>query len=132
MLVVPKAVQDSGFNPVILDAKLTSAYKLLRINGFDHVMQAQNISSKCYRIYFVANTRGNARLGIVTSKKTIPRSVDRNKAKRLVRETFRKHKIKSCEMDLVVMLRPVYAKDTARCRNELESILDKVQNRCVV
>ena len=51
------------------------------------------------------NQLNKARLGIVVAKKNISKSVDRNKAKRKIRELFRIHQIRECSMDLVVMAR---------------------------
>lgn len=46
-----------------------------------------------------------ARLGLIISKKAAPRAVDRNRIKRLVRESFRRQKsLKSA--DYVVMAKP--------------------------
>jgi ribonuclease P protein component len=46
-----------------------------------------------------------SRLGIALTRKLVPRSVDRNRVKRLVREAFRRHLLKIAGLDCVVMLR---------------------------
>jgi ribonuclease P protein component len=48
---------------------------------------------------------GISRLGIALTRKLVPRSVDRNRIKRLVRETFRRHFLKRAGIDCIVMLR---------------------------
>jgi ribonuclease P protein component len=48
---------------------------------------------------------GPARLGLAISKKQVKRSVDRNRLKRLVRESFRHHRGLLEGMDLVVLAR---------------------------
>ncbi|MGZ5035504.1 MAG: ribonuclease P protein component [Usitatibacter sp.] len=52
---------------------------------------------------------GVSRLGIALTRKLVPRSVDRNRVKRLVRETFRHHFLKRAGVDCVVMLRERFA-----------------------
>jgi ribonuclease P protein component len=46
-----------------------------------------------------------ARIGIITSKRVAARAVDRNRAKRLVREAFRQIRHRLGAVDVVVQLR---------------------------
>jgi ribonuclease P protein component len=48
---------------------------------------------------------GASRLGIALTRRLVPRSVDRNRVKRLVRDTFRRHVAKRAGFDCVVSLR---------------------------
>ncbi len=55
----------------------------------------------------VANTEGDlARLGLAISKKCAKGAVERNRLKRIVRETFRTHRDMLAPFDFVVMCRP--------------------------
>lgn len=128
MRVVPEAVQDSQFN--IPAAKFTIAHRLLREDGFGHVVHAESMANRHFKVFFAQNGRNNARLGIVSSKKILPRAVDRNRVKRLIRETFRQHSIKSRKLDVVVMVRPAYAQEASMQNNNLAMLLDGVENRC--
>jgi len=47
----------------------------------------------------------NARLGLAISKKSLKRAVDRNRLKRLIRESFRLHQVILKGLDLVVVNR---------------------------
>ena len=51
------------------------------------------------------NDGSHARIGIIASKRVAPRAVDRNRAKRLVREAFRKLRHRLGGVDVVVQLR---------------------------
>ena len=46
-----------------------------------------------------------SRLGLVVSKKNISKSVERNRVKRLIRESFRKNKSQIPNLDVVVLIR---------------------------
>ena len=48
---------------------------------------------------------GFSRLGIALTRRLVPRSVDRNLVKRVLRDTFRRHAVKSAGFDCVVALR---------------------------
>jgi len=50
----------------------------------------------------VPNQYGHARLGVVVGRKALPRAVDRNRFKRLVREQFRKVTAQLPPLDIVV------------------------------
>jgi len=47
------------------------------------------------------------RLGLAISKKNAKRAVDRNRIKRLIRESFRQNRCKLPAIDLVIMAKPV-------------------------
>ncbi len=71
-------------------------------------------------VYALPNDRGQARLGLAISRKAARRAVDRNRIKRLVRETFRHHRAELGAMDLVVVARAGIAElSAARLRTQL-------------
>jgi ribonuclease P protein component len=125
--VAPRAVQDLLFS---ISSKFTIAHRLLRKNGFDHVMHAENILDKYFKIFFVHNEENNARLGIIASKKTLPNSADRNCVKRIIRETFRQHNIKIQPLDLVVMVRCAYPQERNAQNKSLDTLFRRIENRC--
>ena len=51
------------------------------------------------------NSNTTARLGLVFGKKNVPRSVDRNRLKRITREQFRLQKKLASGLDIIVMAR---------------------------
>lgn len=56
-------------------------------------------------VYARPNGLVHARIGIIASKRVAPRAVDRNRAKRLVREVFRAMRYRLTGTDVVVQLR---------------------------
>ncbi|HZP14064.1 MAG TPA: ribonuclease P protein component [Nevskiaceae bacterium] len=72
-----------------------------------------------------------ARLGLAISRKALPRAVDRNHIKRLVRESFRARAASLPGADVVVMARA--AAGTAEpmaLRSGLDRLWDQVRERC--
>jgi len=65
------------------------------------VAQAAAVFSMRYRL----NTHGSARLGLAISKRVSRRAVERNRIKRLVRESFRRMRMQLPPMDVMVMAR---------------------------
>jgi ribonuclease P protein component len=54
-------------------------------------------------VLFLPNGRPDARLGTAVAKKILRRAVDRNRVKRLIRESFRLRQHDLAGLDLVVM-----------------------------
>ena len=130
MHAAPRVVQDSQSSITAISAKFTAAQRLLRKDGFGRVVNAESISDKKFKIFFLHNDNKIARLGIIASKKTLPNAVDRNRVKRIIREMFRQHNIKFRTLDLVVMVRRAYAQELdSRCEN-LETLFSRIENRC--
>lgn len=81
-------------------------------------------------MHALPNNLGYPRLGIVVSKKTARRSVDRNYMRRVVREWFRYHRNKITSLDLVVRInKPFGRADFAQMQVELQHLLDKMCKR---
>ena len=127
MLVVPRVVQDSLFKH---DYSFTAAQRIPRSEGYGNCLKSQPLTDKYYKVFFVPNTLKMARLGIVVAKRFVPRSVDRNLAKREIRELFRIHQIKICGIDIVVMMRNAERSDKNTRRGGLSKLFSRVAIRC--
>src|SRR4029453_5471018 len=69
---------------------------------------------------------GATRLGIALTRRLVPLATERNRFKRLVREAFRRHEVKSRGLDCVVALRkPFKASMAVALRDELRQLLDQ-------
>ena len=113
-----------------ISSKFTVEYRLLRADSFDHVIRAENITTKQFKIFFAGNSKKNARLGIVASKKMLPKAADRNRIKRIIREVFRDHHIKQRKLDLVVMVARDYSKQFGAQIDNLKKLFSQVEDRC--
>jgi ribonuclease P protein component len=79
----------------------------------------------------VAEGGGNtSRLGIALTRRMVPLASRRNFLKRLVREAFRRHEVKSRGIDCVVALRkPFDASAAAALRDEVLGLFDQLLSR---
>ena len=60
---------------------------------------------RCFQLRYAPNVLGMARLGLAISKQVSRRAVERNRLKRLVRESFRRVRHRLPAVDVVVMAR---------------------------
>jgi len=67
--------------------------------------QGRVVSSRLFVVRTKNNNLSHARLGLIASRKALPRAVDRNRGKRLVREVFRQAQQDLAAIDVVVQLR---------------------------
>lgn len=69
-----------------------------------------------------------ARLGLIVGKRVLRRAVDRNRARRVVREVFRCNRLELPEVDIVVQL--VSVANAAAIRETLLIVFGELRNRC--
>ncbi len=67
---------------------------------------SSRFSHKNYLILVRRNLGAGARLGLVISKKSVPTAVNRNRIKRMVRESFRLHWPRLPSVDVIFLARP--------------------------
>ena len=125
---VPKAASGSRCDTVAR-FRLERRKRLLAKPQFDRVFNAPDINVRREGIRAVAtrNDCNCCRLGLVVSRRAVPKSVDRNLAKRLIRESFRGFQHRLPAVDVVVVVRrsdPSGARDTLR--EELGRTLSRV------
>ncbi|KTD44858.1 ribonuclease P protein component [Legionella quateirensis] len=77
----------------------TKTQRLLTKKDYDHVFeQAKKIVTTEFVVLYRNNNLGYARLGLALSKKMIAKAHDRNRIKRLLRESFRIQKLPAVDM----------------------------------
>ena len=78
--------------------------KLLTADHYKHVFnQSQRFGNKSITVLTRENSLDHPRLGLAISKKSVKRAVDRNRIKRIFRESFRLHQHKLPNVDIVAM-----------------------------
>lgn len=77
-----------------------------------------------------AGRPGASRLGIALTRRLVPLATDRNYVKRLVREAFRRHRVKSAGVDCVVTLRGKWRSSDARALDcEIRALFEQIAAR---
>jgi len=72
-----------------------------------------------------------ARLGLAVPRRTVPKAWQRNRLKRLIRESFRHHKAALHGLDVVVLVTPrALAADSAVRRTTLERLWSEIAAKC--
>ena len=80
--------------------------RLLKPGDFKTVFdEAVRSGDALLTVFARPNSLGVARLGLAISKKHLKLAVDRNRVKRLIRESFRRHQTRLQGLDIVVMAR---------------------------
>jgi ribonuclease P protein component len=89
--------------------------KLRQRSEFEAVLASPlpALVSSCFIVRALARAAGPARLGIIVSSKVLRRAVDRNRAKRVVRETFRAVHRELPPADVVVQVRSAWRRTRA-------------------
>ena len=86
--------------------------------------------------FFTANTQRNdltwARLGMSIAARNLRRAVDRNRVRRLIRESFRMHQQELPALDIIIGARASTIKaDRADLRASLDKLWQKIAASCV-
>ena len=104
-------------------ARLPRSRRLAKREEFDHVTKARQSSrDECFNVYANQNQMPYARLGVTVSRHVSPRAVARNRIKRQIRESFRRHQHLFAGLSIVVTAQR--AAD-ARANVDLQRSLDK-------
>jgi ribonuclease P protein component len=84
--------------------------------------QPQKSVDSCFTVLYKRGETGHPRLGLAVAKKNSKRAVDRNRIKRIIRESFRHHRNDLDSADIVVLSRMSTAQKSNR---ELQDALKK-------
>lgn len=101
-------------------------------SDFDAAYRSGNkIGDTCFFIVIRPNQQGNARLGLSISARTVGIAVNRNRIKRVIRESFRLHQHLLPAADLIVNSRNgARDADNAELAQRLEQLWKNVVKRC--
>ncbi len=107
--------------------------RLLTSGDYQHVFRQARykVSSKRILILATENGMARARLGLVVGKKHLKLAVQRNRFKRLARESFRHQQHELAGLDIIVLVRGNLAhEENARIRQSIDTLwLDLIRRR---
>lgn len=105
--------------------------RLTQSAQFVAVLAARNAAmGRRFMVRAKPNGMLHARLGIIAGRKALPRAVDRNRSKRLVREVFRAARPMLAALDVVVLCRSAVARrEQSAGREELAALFATVSAR---
>ena len=87
--------------------------RLLTAKQYSHVFSdARRFGNHAFTLLVRVNDQAHPRLGLAIAKKSAKRAVDRNRIKRLLRESFRKKQHQLPPIDIIAMCRPAAVKLT--------------------
>ena len=116
--------KDLAFSKVSSsEVKYASFNRLKRPEDFQRAFSSgQRSADKQFLFIVRTNNLDYARLGLAVPKKHVHKAVERNRIKRVIRESFRHRKQKMLGLDLVVLIRRPVKKLN---QNRFDFILDK-------
>ena len=87
--------------------RFTRDFRLLSPADFKSVFDGAKHKVSCRYILMLAikQQTSQTRLGMVVAKKNVSKSVERNRVKRLIRESFRHARLQLPGLDIVVLIR---------------------------
>jgi len=106
--------------------------RLTRAIEFQQVFKNNfRISDACLTILVGKNAGDYPRLGFAIARKQVPKAVQRNALKRLLRESFRRNRTRLPARDMVIMVRrEILASDAAGVRRALDRHWNSIIEQC--
>lgn len=80
---------------------------------FKQALHADCLTNKWFSVYLRKNEYGFSRLGIIVSKKAMPKAIARNFAKRMIREVFRCNFLVDYPLDVIVRAKRQFKLETS-------------------
>jgi len=112
--------------------QFTRQQRLLKAKEYEYVFARPcKLTDRYLTILVRDNGRVIGRLGLAVAKKRVALAVDRNRIKRLVRESFRQHQSSLAGWDCVILVKDGIAKVSNRIiLNSLIKHWQKLPRRC--
>jgi ribonuclease P protein component len=125
----------SGSRPEVAIGSRAEAYprcsRLIAAQDFAAALKSRwRTSATWFSAHIVRSAGDTARLGLAITKRVAPRAVDRNRIKRLVRESFRRHKSALGSVDVVIRLRRLPGPaEWDEAKAEIRLLIDRIADR---
>lgn len=117
---MPRHARKEGFS---------RRHRFAQRGSFGPVLRtSRKIRGRLAVVHAVTGAGTVSRLGIALTRRLVPSSLERNRVKRMVRETFRRHEVKDAGLDCVVTLRSRFDAATAgELRAEVAALFDQLR-----
>lgn len=110
------------------------ASRLLNASDFDAVFAKNQfkVANRQFLVLALAQQTPCSRLGMVVAKKNVPLAVQRNRIRRLIRDSFRSNREHLDQLDIVVLVRKGADKlANSDIRNSLQALWRDLENKHV-
>lgn len=105
-----------------LDLRFGKSNRLLTPGEFKAVFDSAIFKASGRNLLLLAIPSDSTRLGLVVAKKHVRQAVQRNRLKRLLRESFRHHKTTLVYLDIVALVKPgLWQQDNGTIRNIIDA-----------
>jgi len=99
-------------------------HRVRQSKDFERAFRHKGLTNKWFTLHISESNSEFARLGMVVSKRIIPKSVCRNYAKRVIREVFRHNSSNFATLDFIVRIRRRMTKaSSGEAREALSQLL---------
>lgn len=110
---------------------LPSCRRIKQPIEFELALRADYLTNKWFTVYIRKNENGYSRLGVIASKRNMPKAVSRNFAKRMIRNIFRLNFLVAYSVDVVVRAkRQLNSENSAEGRLALLQLFQSVRMQC--
>lgn len=92
---------------------LPSCRRIKQPIEFELALRANYLTNKWFTVYTRKNENGYSRLGVIASKRNMPKAISRNFAKRMIRNTFRLYFSVAHSVDVVVRAKRQFNSETS-------------------
>lgn len=136
MHVVPRAVPACPSDCITLcpgSQRFPARVRLTKPAEFQHVFKQCRIrvGNRWMTVLAVPNTLESPRLGLAISRKVARTAVERNRIKRIIRESFRHNRDQLCPLDIVVLGRSdISSQDNGTLSTALEKLWKQLNESC--
>ena len=113
-------------------AGLDRSRRLVDGNRFSAIFEyRKRLHGTNFSAHVAPNDLGFARIGLAVSKRVSKKAVERNRIKRLIRESFRHHQERLGEIDYIVVAKQGAAeKQNQDLRSELDKLWAMARRKC--
>ncbi|MFY8274606.1 ribonuclease P protein component [Pseudoalteromonas sp. SSDWG2] len=114
------------------DFRFSRELRLLTPSHYSRIFnEPARAATSLFTLLAKPNSLNHARLGLTVAKKNVKQANQRNRIKRIARESFRLHQHTLDNIDIVLMVkRGIDERTNAEIREDLDKLWRKINERC--